>query len=81
MMTRTTITIPTDLYELLRLQAYQYKTSFSGIIQKKLTGNMKKSDKTGGIMKLAGTYRLKGKPFKRKDFYAAVAHRDMALGH
>ena len=81
MITRTTITIPTDLYEQLRLEAYQRKTSVSGVIQQKLAGDLRKGEKTAGLMRLAGTYRLKGKAFDRKAFYDTVALRDMDLGH
>ncbi len=81
MITRTTITIPTDLYEQLRLEAYQRKTSVSGIIQQKLAGDVRKGKVATSLMQLAGTYRLKGKVFDRKGFYDNVAFRDMALGH
>lgn len=81
MMTRTTITIPTDLYELLRLEAYQHRTSFSGIVQQKLSGDIGKRKPATSLMRLAGKYQLKGKTFDRKTFYDTVAHRDMALGH
>ena len=81
MITRTTITIPTDLYEQLRLEAYQRKTSVSGIIQQKLAGDLRKGEKTTSLMQLAGTYKLKGKAFDRKAFYDGIAFRNMALGH
>lgn len=81
MMTRTTITIPTDLYELLRLQAYQHRTSFSGIIQKKLLADVQKRTRASGLLRLAGKYRLQNKPFNRTKFYDAATQRDMALGH
>jgi predicted CopG family antitoxin len=81
MMTRTTITIPTDLYELLRLEAYQHHTSFSGIVQKKLSGDIGKRKLAPSLMQFAGTYQLKGKTFDRKAFYDAIARRDVALGH
>ena len=81
MIIRTTITLPTDLYEQLRLEAYRRKTSVSGVIQQKLTGDVRTGKKVTRLMKLAGTYRLKGKGFDRKAFYDKVALRDMALGH
>lgn len=77
---RTTITLPVDLYESLRLQAFQQKTSFSGILKKKLKTNTPKANKRG-LMSLAGKYSLGGKKFNRKDFYDKSALRDMALGH
>lgn len=81
MITRTTISIPTDLYERLRLEAYQQKTTFSGIIQQKLAGYPRHGKQTSSLMRLAGKYRLKGKIFDRKAFYEAITLRDMALGH
>lgn len=77
---RTTVTLPVDLYESLRLQAFQQKTSFSGILREKLAGS--KTKKPGkGIMGLAGKYDLAGREFDRKEFYGKAALRDLALGH
>ena len=77
---RTTITLPQDLYETLRLEAFQQRTSFSGILKKKL-GSKVSTTKKSGLMSLAGKYNLKGNEFSRKDFYDKLAFRDMALGH
>jgi predicted CopG family antitoxin len=78
---RTTITLPPDLYEQLRLAAYQEKTSFSGVIQKRLSTGARKIKKKANLLGLAGKYNLKGNQLNRKEFYNALAIRDMALGH
>lgn len=77
---RTTITIPQDLYESLRLEAFQQNTSFSGILKRKLGGKAYGSKKPN-LMSLAGKYNLGGKEFNRKGFYGKLALRDLALGH
>jgi hypothetical protein len=77
---RTTITLPSDLYESLRLQAFQQNTSFSGILKKKL-GKTTQKTKKGDFISLAGSYNLKGREFNRKEFYDKLALRDMALGY
>lgn len=74
---RTTITLPNDLYESLRLQAFQQKMSFSGIVKKKLwsTG---KNIQTGGFMNFAGKYHLGTKKFTREEIYDELIRKDMA---
>ena len=76
---RTTITLPMDLYEQLRLQAFQQNTSFSGIIRKKINVGSKTKIK-GGIMSLAGKYHLGGKEFKREEFDDELIRYDVARG-
>lgn len=74
---RTTITLPVDLYESLRLQAFQQNTSFSGIVKKKL-GSVEKKVQTGGFMSFAGKYHLGKKKFTREEIYDELIRKDMA---
>ena len=76
---RTTVTLPSDLYESLRLQAFQQNTSFSGIVQKKLGG---KNQKPGGLLSLAGKYNFgKKNPPKREEIYDSYFRRKVSAGH
>ncbi|MCL4390111.1 hypothetical protein M1345_01830 [Patescibacteria group bacterium] len=76
---RTTITMPQDLYETLRLEAFQQRTSFSGIVQKKLGGTRPKASK---LMDLAGKYNLGGKnPPSREELYDSYLRRKVPVGH
>lgn len=74
---RTTITLPSDLYESLRLEAFYAKTSFSGIIKRKLgskAGGAKKSD----LLALAGKYNFGQKnPPKREEIYDSYLRNKM----
>lgn len=74
---RTTITLPSDLYENLRLQAFLQKTSFSGIVKKNLV-SAGKNVQTGGFMNFAGKYHLGTKKFTREEIYDELIRKDMA---
>lgn len=76
---RTTITLPGDLYESLRLQAFQQSTSFSGIVKKKLS-SVGDNVQTGGFMKFAGKYHLGTKKYTREEIYDELIRKDMARG-
>ncbi len=82
---RTTITLPNDLYQSLRLQAFQQSTSFSGILKKKLSNG---THKTYDIFELKGSLNkyaknAKGKSFQemRKGFENYLATRHLARGN
>lgn len=78
---RTTITLPNDLYESLRLQAFQQKMSFSGIVKKKLGDRVIKK-KTGGLLSLAGKYNFgKINPPKREEIYDSYLRNKMFAGY
>ena len=76
---RTTITLPSALYEDLRLQAFQQNTSFSGIVQKRLGG---KKQKKSSLLSLAGKYNfgLKNPP-KREEIYDSYLRNKMSAGY
>lgn len=77
---RTTITLPSDLYEDLRLQAFRQKTSFSGILKKKLMGTPKVVNSRKKFLSFSGKYKLGTRKFTREEIYDELIKRDMARG-
>ncbi len=77
---RTTITLPSDLYERLRLQAFRQSTSFSGIVKQKLMGTYKRAEVGRNFLSFSGKYRLGTNKFTREEIYDELIKRDMARG-
>lgn len=77
---RTTVTLPSDLYERLRLQAFRKGTSFSGIVKEKLTDTSGKIRSQKTFLSFAGKYKLGAKKFTREEIYEKLVKRDMARG-
>lgn len=77
---RTTITLPSDLYERLRLQAFQQSTSFSGIVKQKLTDSPRVANSQRSFLSFSGKYKLGAKKFAREEIYDELIKRDMARG-
>lgn len=79
---RTTITLPSDLLEKLRLAAFNRKTNLSTIIREGVSHvvgyNPVKKGK--GIFRLKGKYTVKGMRgvFNRKTYYESDIFQDMS---
>lgn len=92
---RTTITLPADLYEKLREQAFYQRTSFSALIREGCSQNLKQKDKKAGsgiaaladLGKFVGKLSLKGnkgvkwQDFDRAKFYDKALKRKMSFGY
>ena len=82
---RTTIVIPQDLYEQLRLMAFSQRTTISQLVREGISRAMarKKVTSGGGIKSLLGKYALKGKAgiFERRKFYEKVIEKKMSFRH
>lgn len=77
---RTTITLPADLYERLRLQAFQQSTSFSGIVKRQLMDTPRAANSRRNFLSFSGKYKLGTKKVTREEIYDELIKRDMARG-
>lgn len=77
---RTTVTLPVDLYEKLRLQAFRQSTSFSGIVKQRLMDTAKVASRQRNFLSFSGKYKLGTKKFTREEIYDELIKRDMARG-
>jgi metal-responsive CopG/Arc/MetJ family transcriptional regulator len=79
---RTTITIPKELLERLKIQAFHEKKSISELIRQgvSLIVDYDKTEAGKGISKLIGKYAVKGKrgEFKRKVFYDKIIRKNLS---
>lgn len=81
--TRTTVLLPTDLYEKLKAAAFYRKKTITQLIQEGVSQvvSEKKLPVGSGLKSLIGKYSIKGKRgiFKRKDFYDELIRKDMSI--
>lgn len=92
---RTTVTLPADLYERLREQAFYQRTTFSALIREGCSQNLERKGKKAmsnasaftDLGRLVGSLSLKGKKgvkwqdFDRAKFYDEALKRKMSFGY
>jgi len=82
---RTTIVIPQDLYEQLRLMAFSQRTTISRLVREGISKVVarKKAASGGGVKSLLGKYEVGGKAgiFERRKFYEKLIEKKMSFGH
>ena len=79
---RTTITLPNELFERLKVAAFYQKRTISDLVRDgiSMVVDYKKTAPGSGIAKLIGKYAVKGKKgeFSRKDYYAKIIRKKMS---
>lgn len=78
---RTTITIPSDLFQRLKTSAFYQNKTISDLVREGISRvvDYKSLTDQGGITRLIGKYSLKGKKgeFTRKNFYDTLIRKKM----
>ena len=80
---RTTISLPVDLYEELRLEAFQRKTSVSHVVATKIkkTKPAKKLKPGESLTRLIGKYHVKNfREITREELYDDIIKHKMSAG-
>lgn len=79
---RTTITLPEELYESLKAEAFFQKKTMSSLVQEGISQviSYKKLQAGEGLRKLMGKYAVKGKKgeFVRSRFYDRLIRKEMS---
>ena len=79
--TRTTVLLPTDLYEKLKAAAFYQRKTITQLIQEGVSQvvSYKKNPPGSGILALKGKYKIKNKGFNRAQFYDGLLKRKMSI--
>ena len=84
-MVRTTITLPSDLYERLKATAFYQKKNLSDLVREGVSRvvSYKKINAGEGLKRLDGKYRVKGQKgeFKRSTWYGELIKKEMSSGY